>query len=196
MTLFLLRRYLTMAIFFTMLSMLPLTRIRLSHHTHPGVALPPKVLLRPAVRPALKHPSSKSQQALNNFNGVRLRRDLKDYTYVFSGKVACGQNPCSQVEVRLALDTARNPDVEKMTLAQPDGSYAIKVSLKEFLHEQVDWKLTARSQTHVTEVHGRQILTDEPILQLERSLDLSRASAPAHSVTTDTRRSATLRESE
>ena len=53
------------------------------------------------------------------------------------------QEPCQATEVKISLDTDRNPHVERSAAVQPDGTYELQVSLTELPHERVDWKVSA-----------------------------------------------------
>ena len=101
-----------------------------------------------------------------------LRSLMRHFTYVYNGKVLCGQVPCP-ADLELVIDTTHHPDTHLHAQTQPDGSYSIQVSMLEDPHDQIDWRLTARGCDWSTdEMHGRHILEDDPNITITNSLHL------------------------
>ena len=127
----------------------------------------------PVPKATATHKKGDSGALTMKFRGWNLHSTLREYTYVFTGKVACRTEPCA-AEIQVVLNTDQNPDVRKTATTLPDGSYSVEISIKDYMHEGIDWKLTAQYQgSEVVDAHGRQILMDDPTVTVENSLQLS-----------------------
>ena len=142
------------------------------HHKSVKLTLPapaPIVLARaPHVRRVALLPKK-----LPNPNTVALHSLTQDYTYVFTGFVTCGDNPCRQAAVQVQIQTDQNPGIVKQASIEPDGSYMVVLNFKEVPHEQIDWRIMADSKdSEAKEVHGHQILEEDPNVLVEKPIRL------------------------
>ena len=106
-------------------------------------------------------------------NTLALHTFQQQYTYVFTGQVTCGKSPCRKADVQIQIQTDKNPGIVKEASIEADGSYMAIVLFKEVPHEQIDWKIRADSKdSEAQEVHGRQILEDDPNVVVEEPIRL------------------------
>ncbi len=112
-------------------------------------------------------------RTLADTNLVALHSFQQQYTYVFTGQVTCGANPCRDAAVQVHVQTDKNPGIVKEAALGPDGNYMVVVLFKEAPHEQIDWKINADSKDSAsTELHGQQILEDDPDVVVENPIQL------------------------
>jgi hypothetical protein len=106
-------------------------------------------------------------------NRLYLHTFEKDYICAFSGKVTCGGATCPAAEVKIHVNSKQNPNIIRTVPIQSDGSYEVNIPLREELNEYVDWWVTADSpESAAKQVQGRQILTDNPKVEIDTPLPL------------------------
>lgn len=105
-------------------------------------------------------------------NGLPLGSLVRDYAYVFSGVVRCGDEPCS-ADLELNVDTTHNEGISHRARTRPDGAFTMTVAVSEVPHEPIIWKLTARSGSKIGESHGQQILMDDRTVTVDQPVNLS-----------------------
>ncbi len=109
-----------------------------------------------------------------NLNGLSLNSHVREYTVLFTGRVTCGDAPCSSVSVRLQLETAHNETIEKKVVVAEDGSFHLDVLFKEMPQEHMDFVLIAvNAQSQSADARVRRILTDEAQVTIDTSLVLN-----------------------
>lgn len=146
---------------------------------HKATALSRKVLhhktqaatetLAPLVS-AVPQASAKIETPFPELRGATLRPFDKAFTYIFLGRVICGDKPCP-AEVELIVNTADNPDKHFRASVDDTGAFRISVSFWEDPQQQIEWRLTARTPDWmIGEVHGRRILLDDGIVTVDEQL--------------------------
>src|SRR6266480_2710029 len=133
-----------------------------SHHKNMKLTLPAPAPIVLARAPHVRHIAVLPKK-LPNPNSVALHSLTQEYTYVFTGQVTCGDNPCREAAVQVQIQTDQNPRIIKEASIDPDGSYMVVVLFNEVPHEQIDWKIRAASnESEAKELHGHQILEEDP----------------------------------
>ncbi|HVO32664.1 MAG TPA: hypothetical protein VMU17_02035 [Elusimicrobiota bacterium] len=134
----------------------------LRHHRHfsalkSRVASPPAEIAAPAPK---------------EINGLKLQTYERAYRLVFSGIVTRGGSPCA-ASVDVSASTTQNPEHRRHVQTAADGSYMVLFPINEMIHEQVDWKVVITpSGADAQELHGRQILMEDPDVSVDGSLSL------------------------
>lgn len=185
MTILMMRQYMTIAVLSVLVCTLWIVRSNMPTVRQPALHIewhhPPRTLwhlhsLKASAPKVVDKDTASSIAvvAVRDLNALALHSIERQYTYVFTGKVLCGEGPCHTAEVQASLASKRNSDVHETASVQPDGSYSLKVSFTELPKEELDWKLTAFSGRHLSsEVDGQHILTEqEPTVVVEKSINL------------------------
>jgi hypothetical protein len=106
-------------------------------------------------------------------NTVNMHSFQQEYAYKFTGQVTCGGNACKNAEVKVQIQTDTNPHIIKEASVLPDGTYEVTVLFKEVPHEQIEWRISADSaDSTMQEVHGRQILDEDPNVTIDEPVNL------------------------
>jgi len=114
----------------------------------------------------------------SDISDLALHSRSRQYVYVFQGRLTCDNQPCSSAEIHVALDTVKNPNIDKLIRPAADGTYEVRIPLSEIPQEQVNWTLRFVSSSGATQdIQGRQILMDDPTVTIERPADL-RSTSP------------------
>ena len=98
--------------------------------------------------------------------------DGNTYHYQFSGQVVCGETPCDNATVALSLHASAETVVEDEVTTDANGNNVFNVELTERLNAPIDWTLDAWKSAQNAQVQGRQILTDQQSITIERQLAL------------------------
>jgi hypothetical protein len=106
-------------------------------------------------------------------NGLPLQSTLREFHYVLSGQVTCGNAPCA-ADLHLVLQSDHNDDLKQIFTTGPDGRFECRMTFKENLHQLLDWRVMVYTpQTYPVELHGRQILTDDDDdLNIQKNIQL------------------------
>jgi len=103
---------------------------------------------------------------------LQLESNAREYNYIFSGQTLCGPHSCPST-LELSMQSPRNPDMHRTVETMTDGSFWFQVPVTEISKEQVDWKIVAHTLDGQTaDMHGREILTDDPAVLVEANLTL------------------------
>ncbi|MFA5975661.1 MAG: hypothetical protein WC859_05780 [Elusimicrobiota bacterium] len=136
----------------------------------PRVALVPAVPVPPVRVPvrAPAPPVMKSLPSSSSLNGVPMTNIMRTYTYIFRGRLTCGDQPCTDAQGRVALESIHNPDLQELIHPTGDGTYEVRVELTELPNESVRWTLNfAGTGIQTKELQGQAILMDDPTVTIE-----------------------------
>lgn len=108
--------------------------------------------------------------------------DAQTYNLTFAGTIRTPKGPCANADVLLEMQTSLNDNIKVMVKTQNDGTYSLKVAVKEFPKGQVDWKLTAMASGLSDDMveEGRHIVAEDDTIHIDIPMLL--ASAPAAQV--------------
>jgi hypothetical protein len=98
------------------------------------------------------------------------------YRLTFSGKVRFSGAIDTGTEVRARVMPQNGKTVEAIAKVDVDGHFTLTLSFESYPNEPLDWTLTAKSgHLASTVVEGRQILSEEPTLSIQKSIELTEA---------------------
>jgi hypothetical protein len=128
-------------------------------HRHPK-DLPVKPPAAPLMAPApLPSP---------DWNAMWMNSVKRTYTYVFRGRLTCGDHPCTDAQVHVALESTHNPDLQQVIRPTGDGAYEVRIPISEVVNESVKWTLSfAGTGVQAKELQGQAILMDNPTVTIE-----------------------------
>lgn len=105
-------------------------------------------------------------------NELQLNSTFREYRTLFAGQVTCGDSPC-EAELRLVITSDNIPELRQVFRTDADGRYAQPVILKEKPGRAADWKIMVYTpRTYPMELNGRQILTEESQIDVQRDIQL------------------------
>jgi len=103
---------------------------------------------------------------------LSLQSSLREYHYSLHGDVSCGSMPCA-AELHLSIDTDHTPDFKQIITTDAQGHFEYQTIVKENARTPIDWRVMVYTpHTYPTELHGRQILTDDTVLDIPRTIQL------------------------
>jgi hypothetical protein len=178
MTILLMRQYLTLAILAAMVWMLWVIRPAITSMPTPAIHVTwhrPVSYARPPMAAIEKQkPAPAGVAQAKDINHLPLHSIERQYTYLFTGRVMCGQAPCKTADVQVTLQSIRNGDVHQSTTSNPDGTFSLQIALVEFPQGQIDWTMVAHSnEARRVELSGHHILTEQDsTVVVEKSIHL------------------------
>ena len=84
-------------------------------------------------------------------------KNIRTYTYVFSGQATCGEKPCANVAVSVRVVSDAGSQLRQVKTNQ-DGKYELWIGIPAQSDGNLTWEVTAVSpQMQSVELAGRQI---------------------------------------